>query len=310
MAIKDDIKELFKTDKTPVGADYETWIDSMATQEDMDAVEESMLLIADEVGTVASQLADTAKVVRNIKAPSMSPFELIAHRGFGEVAPENTISAYSIAVNLGVKSLECDVNVTSDGVLILMHDTTLDRTTSGTGAVKSTTYDQIKDLDAGSKLFGERFATSRIPTFDAFVKFAKARVDKIYPEIKGYRSSTDIEAMVNVIKDNDAERMTTLQASVFNQLNTIRPLSKDIKFCYLSQTDLTTEQYDLMEQDGNCMALIYFRELLDKPEIVNKCYSRGIDLATWTVNDRFYVDELLNIGVSKIMCDKYIGGVY
>lgn len=76
-------------------------------------------------------------------------FVLIAHRGGGRLAPESTLPAYENAVSVGADVLECDVHATSDGVLVCMHDETVDRTTNGSGAVRDMTFDELRALDAG-----------------------------------------------------------------------------------------------------------------------------------------------------------------
>lgn len=95
-----------------------------------------------------------------------------AHRGFSEKYPENTMEAFRAAVALGVDQIETDVRITADGELVLHHDATVDRTTNGTGLVKSFTLAQLKALDAGIKK-GEEFAGCRIPTFLEFMDYVK-----------------------------------------------------------------------------------------------------------------------------------------
>jgi glycerophosphoryl diester phosphodiesterase len=86
----------------------------------------------------------------------------VAHRGHSIAYPENTLEAYRKAIELGVEMIECDVNITSDGRLVMMHDPTLDRTTNGTGRVSAATWEEIQRLDAGGK-FKPEFAGARIP---------------------------------------------------------------------------------------------------------------------------------------------------
>ena len=76
-------------------------------------------------------------------------FMVIAHQGGEELRPSNTMAAFQHAVDLGVDVLEMDVHSTSDGVLVLMHDDTVDRTTDGSGAIEAMTLVEIKQLDAG-----------------------------------------------------------------------------------------------------------------------------------------------------------------
>jgi len=89
---------------------------------------------------------------------------LLSHRGLVRHAPENTLPAFAAAVELGL-SLELDVYQTRDGQLVVIHDTTVDRTTDGTGNVTQMTLAQIRKLDAG-KWFHPRFAGLRVPTLD------------------------------------------------------------------------------------------------------------------------------------------------
>jgi glycerophosphoryl diester phosphodiesterase len=91
------------------------------------------------------------------------PMEVIAHRGASGSCPENTLPAFRRAVELGAHMIELDVQLTRDGHPVVIHDTTLHRTTSGRGAVRSRTLAEIAALDAGS-WFGPRFAGARVPT--------------------------------------------------------------------------------------------------------------------------------------------------
>ena len=87
----------------------------------------------------------------------------VAHRGHSIAFPENTLEAYRQAIALGVEAIECDVNISRDGTLVMMHDVTLDRTTNGTGPVSDSTWDEIRQLDAGGK-FKPEFAGVPVPS--------------------------------------------------------------------------------------------------------------------------------------------------
>ena len=90
-------------------------------------------------------------------------FTVIAHRGFSSKAPENTVAAFDLAIESGFTNIELDVQLSSDGVAVIIHDPTLDRTTSGNGNVNSLTLKELEELDAGS-WFDKRFANQRIIT--------------------------------------------------------------------------------------------------------------------------------------------------
>jgi len=88
-----------------------------------------------------------------------------AHRGFSSDYPENTMSAFKAAIDVGVDQIETDVRITKDGELVLIHDPTVDRTTNGSGKVNSFTLAELKQLDAGK---GEK-----IPTFIELMELVK-----------------------------------------------------------------------------------------------------------------------------------------
>ncbi|MHC8517856.1 glycerophosphodiester phosphodiesterase family protein [Sporosarcina sp. ITBMC105] len=121
-----------------------------------------------------------------VKRPIVS-----AHRGVPSLAPENTMAGYRLAYELGADQIETDLQVTKDGHLIIMHDTTVNRTTNGTGAVKDLTLEEIRQLDAGSK-FSEEFAGEKVPTFKEFLLEFKKKDVILLIELK----SVGIEAQV------------------------------------------------------------------------------------------------------------------
>ncbi len=95
----------------------------------------------------------------------LKPPRIIGHRGAKAYAPENTLASIHTAADMGVTWVEIDAKITKDGMPMIFHDDLLDRTTSGSGEFRNFTYDEIKDLDAGS-WFSESFIDTKIPTLD------------------------------------------------------------------------------------------------------------------------------------------------
>jgi glycerophosphoryl diester phosphodiesterase len=108
----------------------------------------------------------------------------VAHRGHSIAYPENTLEAYRKAIELGVEMIECDVNITRDGELVMMHDTTLDRTTTGSGRVSASTWEEIQQLDAGGK-FNPEFTGVRIPSTEETLSLYKEAGILSCFEVKG-----------------------------------------------------------------------------------------------------------------------------
>ena len=108
----------------------------------------------------------------------------VAHRGHSIAFPENTMEAYRKAIELGIEMIECDVNITRDGKLVMIHDSTLDRTTSGKGRVSASTWEDVQQLDAGGK-FKPEFAGVRVPsTEETLLLYKEAGILSCF-EVKG-----------------------------------------------------------------------------------------------------------------------------
>jgi len=109
---------------------------------------------------------------------------VIAHRGQRAEAPEQTMEGFTLAIERGAQMIEADVQLTRDGVLAMMHDPTIDRTTSGSGRVADHTWSELQALDAGG-WFGPQFAGIRIPSAAATIELARTRRVGLCLEVKG-----------------------------------------------------------------------------------------------------------------------------
>lgn len=139
------------------------------------------------------------------------PIAVIAHRAGRSLAPENTLAAIQNAIRLGVDYVELDVRTTKDGVLVIMHDGTVERTTNGKGAVKDLDLAALRGLDAGSK-FNAKYAAEKIPTFDEALALCKGKVH-IYVDHKEAPTAQLFAAIKNyhmekeVVIYNDPEEL-------------------------------------------------------------------------------------------------------
>ena len=131
---------------------------------------------------------------------------IIAHRGHSIDLPENTLEAYRRAIELGVEMIECDVNMTRDGELVMIHDWTLDRTTTTAGRVEDLTLAEIGSVDAGSR-FHPAFAGARIPTTSETLDLAREAGILMCFEVKGETPAhfrRVAEALVDLFVEKDA----------------------------------------------------------------------------------------------------------
>ena len=109
--------------------------------------------------------------------------EIIAHRGSSGDRPENTMSSFRRAIEAGATAIEIDLRTSSDGHLVILHDSSVARTTDGTGEISDLTLEQIQKLDAGSK-FSRQYAGERIPTFVEVLQIAKTSKVRLLLDLK------------------------------------------------------------------------------------------------------------------------------
>ena len=125
---------------------------------------------------------------------------IIGHRGGRALAPENTLAAFKNAIRLGADYVEIDVRATKDGQLVIMHDSTVDRTTNGKGAVKDLNFAEIRSLDAGSK-FSAEYASEKVPTFEEVLQLCKGKIN-IYLDHK----EAPTEQCLELVKKHHMEK--------------------------------------------------------------------------------------------------------
>jgi glycerophosphoryl diester phosphodiesterase len=128
----------------------------------------------------------------------------IAHRGQRASFPEQTVSAYRAAIELGADGIECDVQLTRDGRLAMMHDLTVDRTTDGHGPVAGVDWAELARLDAGS-WFGSGFAGCRVPSLEETLELAVGAGIVLCVEVKGAAADAlrTAAAVAGLIRDRD-----------------------------------------------------------------------------------------------------------
>jgi len=127
---------------------------------------------------------------------------IAAHRGANEFAPESTLAAFRKAVELGVDLIEIDVRKTKDNVNIIMHDSTLKRTTGLDGNASDWNYDDLKNVSAG-KGYSDDFASEKVPTLEETCKEVKKWNEKLGKNVSFYVDckNPEMETMVQTLKD-------------------------------------------------------------------------------------------------------------
>lgn len=229
--------------------------------------------------------------------------QVIAHRGFMTTYPQNTMIAFTSAINSGASALECDVQVTSDGVPVVFHDDTVDSLTNGTGAISALTLVQVQSLTFDSTV-GTILSLTRIPTFADVLNYCKTAGIELYPEIKRFRTRADIQLMVDDVESANMEFQTFFQSFSIDDLIFLRGINKNVALGLTANESVQATYESLIDSvaaiDGN---LIYWQRatLLSNPAIVTYANSKGLDVVAWTVNEFNDAKLLMLIGVNKIM---------
>lgn len=225
---------------------------------------------------------------------------ILAHRGASALAPENTLSAFLKAKQLGIQWIEFDVMLTACGEVIVFHDETLNRTTNGSGNVNDYTYDYLKTLDAGS-WFNSRFAGEKIPTLREVLVFLSEYQMSANIEIKALPGQE--ESLVHHVLDliNDYEK-TALLVSSFS-LEVLQLVRKDSQ--KISIGVLMDEWHDNWQQISdqlNAAAVDVNQQILN-PARIHEIKATNRLLLTYTVNNLIRAKELLSWGVNAIFSD-------
>ncbi|GGN53212.1 glycerophosphodiester phosphodiesterase family protein [Oceanobacillus indicireducens] len=195
----------------------------------------SDLIHAGVDGIISSNPAETTAVFENYPERTIVQRPIVvAHRGVPSLAPENTMAGYHLSYELGTDLIETDVQRTKDGHLVIMHDTTVDRTTNGTGAVSELTLEEIRGLDAGSH-FDEEFAGEKVPTFREFLEGFKGKDVLLLVELKGIGIE---EQVLQEIIEIGMEENVVLQSFDMESVKKFREIAPQISVGYLYSTSV------------------------------------------------------------------------
>lgn len=226
----------------------------------------------------------------------------IAHRGNSHSAPENTLVAYREAADAGADLAECDVDITEDGHIVLMHDRSVDRTTDGTGLVQELTLDQVKALDAGSWK-GEPYAGEAVPTLSELLSQHAKDGLQIVVEIKAVGIA---ERVVGVLQEGNAVGRTVAFSFDRPTINAAAALEPGLPCFWLtSQVPEEPEAMQAMvnEAVADGLAGLSVNVGAVRPDWVRYAHARGLSVWVWTVNDPHGWATVCEAGVDGVITD-------
>ncbi|HEY9280383.1 MAG TPA: glycerophosphodiester phosphodiesterase [Eoetvoesiella sp.] len=230
---------------------------------------------------------------------------LIAHRGAGRFAPENTLAAIRLGAQHGFAMVEYDVKLTRDAMAVLLHDDTVDRTSSGQGNAADKTYNELATLDFGA-WHSRDYAGEPIPTLHSVAAFTQANNIFSNIEIKPH-TGTDVQTGTQVAR---------LAASLWTNIATPPLLSSfseiSLDAALIAAPELPRALLIAKELPADwrsrlarlkCVALNLNHKYVTK-QIVESVHAEGYKIAVWTVNNPARARDLFDWGCDAIFTDE------
>ncbi len=222
--------------------------------------------------------------------PSCRTRQVSAHRGaggqLGLIAPEDTLSAYRAGIAVGVDFVETDPRPTSDGVLVNIHDPTVDRTTDGTGEVAAMTFDEVRALHIKDKGLPGDFSCDKVPTLEEILQTCRERVVVLVDANK----TDDVAGLVQAIEDADAVDWAIFDTSSVDKIDAALALEPNLHF--MNRPDTVAAVGTELDHFAPRLPALVELHLDELDEGLAVVHDRG----TRVLTDVFTIDVLANLG--------------
>ena len=232
-----------------------------------------------------------------MESPEYFNINSVNHKGYF-MAPENTLAAYRMSVAKGFNMVECDVRFTRDGVPVLLHDSSVDRTSDGEGYINELTYEEVSELDFGSWKSVE-YVGEQIPTFEEFLLLCRDLSIKPYVEIKAADGEEQIKTLVYLaVRYGMIDKVTWISFNI-DYLRAVSEYYNSARLGYIV-TSVTQEnclEISQISQYGNAFFDCKYSNL--DSAAIELCIENNIPVEVWTINKE---KNIINL-------DPYVSGV-
>ena len=222
-----------------------------------------------------------------------------AHRGASGHAPENTMPAFELAYKMGADGIELDVQLTKDGVPVVIHDERIDRVCDGTGFVRDYTLEQLQAFNANKNF--PAYGKVPIPTLEEVYAFVKSTDMTINVELKNSVYFYDkLEEKVLEL----THRMGVEDRIIYSSFNhysmcRLKELKPDAKIAFL-YSDGILDIADYVDKYKGCAAHPAIKNT-EYPDVVKACHDKGIKVHVWTVNEAADIERMRELGVDAVI---------
>lgn len=239
--------------------------------------------------------SDAQQQVQNTQQVEEQTIEIIAHRGYSSVFPENTLSSFAGALDIGADWIELDVQLTKDGEVVVLHDDSLMRTTGIEGSAADFTLEELKELDAGG-WFDVPFAGEKIPTLrEALELIGKTKV-QVYLELKDIGEKEGFEeAVLEAVNERGMAGQCVFASFRYGYLQHLKELDGNLQVLY----NTSSEKITLPEEFPADYYGIGVNAVT--PVQIKAIHDAGRKVFVWTVNTPAQMKEVQAMGADGIV---------
>lgn len=235
-----------------------------------------------------------------LRQPGDAAF-VAAHRGDRSLAPENTLAAVRHALEANMVFVEVDIRLSADGVPVLIHDESVDRTTDGTGRVEELTLAQLKGLDAGG-WYSRDHAGERIPTLAEFLDALAASRTKAILELKGVWDIEGVALVSQLIDEYSVAGRSVMASFEPETLVALREAAPELPRIVLVR-ELPDDPVAEVHLHHAIALMTNPEALAEEPLTVDRMHSAGLGILLYTLNEEKSWSEALALGVDGIVTD-------
>lgn len=231
---------------------------------------------------------------------------IFAHRGLSSRAPENTAAAFRLASEVGADWVETDVDIIADGTPIIIHDTTLDRTTNRSGIIYDLDREKLQDIDAGS-WFAPEFSGEKVLTLSEFIEYLNehslnANIELKQNEQGAARTERLIRAVVEELQHLDPERQVIISSFSQPLLMKFHQIAPEYAIGVLYESvALYDDWLSVLELCG--ATYIHLEDTGLTESRVRQLTEAGYGVNVWTVNSVDRANQLFNWGCTGVFTD-------
>ncbi|MBS4899245.1 MAG: glycerophosphodiester phosphodiesterase [Clostridiales bacterium] len=229
--------------------------------------------------------------------------KIFAHRGASGYAPENTMQAFRMAVEMGAEGIECDIQLTKDGIPVIIHDETIDRTSNGKGFVKDMTYDELSEFSFDNGLEG--FVPCKLPRLEELLDLVKDT--GIYLNVELKTEVFPYRGIEKVLLEEVAKRdmFDQVIVSSFNHYSIEDLKNAEEKYEKKLETAWLLKSMMLHVPDNagkyNIRGIHPPVYHANNDQVFSEYIDSKLSVRVWTVNEKEDMDKLLSMGVEAII---------